>query len=169
MKINTRFIVQSGTIAALYVVLSHLQNLIPGNFTWGPIQFRISEALCVLAFFSPTAIWGLSVGCGVFNLTYGAALPFDFLVGSFASALAAICMWKGRNCTYKGYPLPAMLMPALFNGILVGAELTLTAGIGGSFWLNATMVALGEAGVLLTLGTALFYAIKLRKLEQRIF
>ena len=167
MRKNTRFLVQSAMIAALYVVLTHLQNLLPGNLTWGAVQFRVSEALGVLAFFTPTAIPGLGLGCLVFNLTSGAALPFDYLVGTLASVLAAFFMWKTRNITVKGLPLLGLLMPAVFNALLVGWELAVY--IGGGFAFNAICVALGELGVLFTLGIFLFYAIKKRKLDEKLF
>lgn len=89
MSKNTRFLTHAAVIAALYAVLTHLQNvLLPGSTTWA-IQMRLSEALCVLSFFTPAAIPGLTVGCLVFNITYAAALPLDFLVGSLATLLAA--------------------------------------------------------------------------------
>ena len=63
--------------------------------------------------------------------------------------------------------LAGMLLPALTNAFLVGWELT--HYIGGGFWLNTLYVAIGEAAVLLTLGSILYYAIKLRRLDKRIF
>lgn len=168
MRKNTRYTVHAAIIAALYAVLTHLQNILfPGTATMA-IQFRASEALCVLAFFTPAAIPGLSIGCLVFNILSGAT-PMDFVIGSFASFLAAWAMWKTRKVTCKGYPLPGMLMPALFNAVLVGWELTVYFAVGGSFWLNAAYVAIGELAVLLSLGSALYYAIKARKLEQILF
>lgn len=165
MSKNTRFLTHAAVIAALYAVLTHLQNvLLPGSTTWA-IQMRLSEALCVLSFFTPAAIPGLTVGCLVFNITYAAALPLDFLVGSLATLLAAGGMWLTRRVTVKGYPLLGMAMPALFNALLVGWELTVY--IGGGFFLNALYVALGELAVLLTFGTALYYAVKKRHLTQR--
>ena len=78
---KTRYLTQAAIIAALYAVLTHVQNLLlPGTTTWA-IQMRISEAMTVLAFFTPAAIPGLSLGCLVFNLTYAGTLPLDFLVG----------------------------------------------------------------------------------------
>ena len=154
-------------IAALYVALTHLQNfLIPGSATWA-IQFRASEALCVLALFTPAAIPGLTLGCMLFNLSFAGALPLDFAVGSLATAIATVGMYALRNVRFKGYPIPAMLMPAVSNAFLVGWELTVY--IGGGFWLNALYVAIGEAAVLLSLGTALFYAVKTRRLDKRLF
>lgn len=167
MKKRPRFLAQSAIIAALYVVLTHGQNLLfPGSASWA-IQFRVSEVLCVLAFFTPSAIWGLTLGCLLFNITSGAALPLDFLVGSLATLLAAWGMWATRKWTVFGFPLVGMLLPALTNAFLVGWELTVY--IGGGFWLNAIYVAIGEAAVLLTLGSILYYAIKLRRLDKRMF
>lgn len=167
MKRKVRLMAHGAIIAALYAVLTHFQNiLLPGSATMA-IQFRASEALCVLAFFTPAAIPGLAVGCMIFNLTFAMALPLDFLVGSLATLLATWGMWHTRKLTIKGVPLLGLLMPAITNAILVGGELTLY--IGGGFGLNALYVAIGEAVVLLTLGAALYFAIKRRRLAERLF
>ena len=154
-------------IAALYAVLTHLQNLLIPNSASFAIQCRISEALCVLAFFTPAAIPGLTVGCLVFNITFAAALPLDWILGSLATLTAAAAMWKMRNVKLLSYPLPGMLMPALTNAILVGWELNVY--IGGGFWINALYVALGELIVMLPLGSLLYYAMKARHLDTRLF
>ena len=167
MTKSTRYLTQAAIIAALYAVLTHLQNLLlPGSATWA-IQMRLSEALCVLALFTPAAIPGLTLGCLIFNITYAAALPLDFVLGSAATLLAAEGMWLTRKVTVHGYPLLAMLMPAIANAILVGWELTVY--IGGGFGLNALYVALGEIAVLLVPGTILYYALKKRGLENTLF
>lgn len=164
---KTRFLTQAAITAAMYAVLTHMQNLLlPGSATW-MIQMRMSEALCVLAFFTPAAIPGLSLGCLLFNLTFAETLPLDWLVGTLATFLAAQVMWSTRNVTVKGYPVLGMLMPALANAILVGWELAVY--IGGGFWLNALYVAIGEAIVLLVVGTILFYAIRARHLDEKLF
>ena len=159
--------VYAAVIAALYATLTHMQNiLLPGSATMA-IQFRASEALCVLAFFTPAAIPGLAVGCLVFNLTFANALPLDFLVGSLASLLAAWGMWLSRKITVKGLPVLGLTLPAISNALLVGWELSVY--IGGGFWLNALYVAIGELAVLLTLGSALCCALKSRGLDQSLF
>ena len=167
MHKKNKDLARAALIAALYAVLTHGQNLLLPNSASMAIQFRASEALCVLAFFTPAAIPGLTIGCFLFNVTSGTALPLDFLVGSLASLTAAWLMWKCRSQTLKGYPLLGLLMPAVTNAIFVGWELTVY--IGGGFWLNALYVAIGEAAVLLTLGSALYYALKVRHLDTRLF
>lgn len=167
MKNYSRKLAQAAILGALYAALTHLQNiLLPGSATWA-IQFRLSEALCVLAFFTPVAAVGLSVGCLIFNLTFAAALPLDFLLGTLATYLAAKGMWLTRNITLLGLPLPGLLMPALSNALLVGWELTVY--IGGGFGMNALYVAIGEVTVLLTLGVWLYTAMKKRNLDTRLF
>lgn len=162
MKNTAKTIAHGAVIAAVYAALTHLQNiLLPGSATWA-IQLRISEALCVLAFFTPAAVPGLTVGCLVFNLTYAAALPLDAIVGSLATCLATQSMWLLRKV-----PALGLLMPALLNAFLVGWELTVY--IGGGFWLNAAYVAAGEAIVLLTLGSLLYITMKRRNLDKRLF
>lgn len=167
MTKNVRYLTHAAIIAVLYAVLTHLQNiLVPGSATW-MIQMRMSEALCVLAFFTPAAVPGLTMGCLVFNITYAAALPLDFVVGSAATLIAAQAMWMTRNVTIHGYPLLGMLMPAVTNAVLVGWELSVY--IGGGFFLNAFYVALGEMAVLLVLGSIVYYAMKKRHLDQVLF
>ena len=167
MRKSTRYMAHAAIIAALYAVLTHVQNILFPDSASMAIQFRASEALCVLAFFTPAAIPGLTLGCLVFNITSAAALPLDFLVGSLATLLATQAMWMTRKVTVKGRPLIGLLMPALTNAILVGWELT--AYIGGGFLINAVSVALGEIAVLLTLGSLLYYAMKKRGLDRILF
>ena len=167
MRKKSRFLAHGALIAALYVALTYFQNfLIPGSASFA-IQFRASEALCILALFTPAAVPGLTLGCMLFNLSYAGALPLDVPVGGAATALATAGMYLLRRVGIKGFPLPALLLPALTNGVLVGWELSVY--VGGGFWLNALYVAIGEAAVLLTLGPALYYGMRSRGLDRRIF
>ena len=167
MRNRIRYWTHAAIIAALYTVLTHLQNIILPNSASMAIQCRLSETLCILALFTPAAIPGLAVGCLLFNLTFSAALPLDFLAGTAATIGAAWAMWKLRAVTFHGYPLAAMFMPAAFNAILVGWELTVY--IGGGFWFNALCVAVGEVIVLFIFGSALFYMMKRRHLDTLLF
>lgn len=165
---NPRFITHAAIIAALYTVLTYAQYLLWPESTSMAVQVRISEALCVLAFFTPAAVPGLTLGCLLFNLTYAGTLPLDWLVGTLATLLAVGGMWLTRKVTVKGYPVVGMLLPALSNALLVGWELTYYIGE-ASFWYNAAFVALGELIALLLPGTVLFCAIRARKLGKTLF
>ena len=167
MRKRSHFLAHSAIIAALYAVLCYFQNLILPNSTSWAIQLRAAEALCVLAFFTPAAIAGLGIGCLLFNLSFAGALPLDFLVGTLASVLSAASMYLCRNIKFKNLPVLGLLMPGIWNAFLVGWELTVY--IGNAFWLNALYVALGEWIVLLTLGSALYTAIRNRGLDTRLF
>ena len=125
------------------------------------------------AFFTPAAIPGLTLGCLLYNVSWAQALPLDWLVGSLATLLATACMWALRKVRIKKCPFLGLLMPAVWNAPLVGWELAAYLGEGGFTWpvfgLNALYVFLGEAIVLLVLGTILYYALTARKLDQRLF
>ena len=165
---NTRFITRSAIFAALYAALTYAQFLLFPESTSMAIQVRVSEALCVFAFFTPAAIPGLTLGCLLFNLTFAGTLPLDWLVGTLATLLAVGGMWLTRKVTVKGYPVLGMLLPAVTNAILVGWELTYYIGE-ASFWYNALFVALGELIALLVVGTVVFYAVKARGLDKKLF
>ena len=167
MNHRTRRLTQAAIIAALYAILTHMQNILVPNSASFAIQFRVSEALCVLAFFTPAAIPGLTLGCLLFNITFAGALPLDWVVGTAASFTAAWAMWHTRNITLRGLPLVGLVMPALTNAIFVGWELTVY--IGAPFLLNALYVSIGELVVMLVLGPILYGTIRRRKLDNTLF
>lgn len=173
MRQRTRFITRAALIGAMYFALTHAQNLLFPNSASFAIQCRFSEALCVLAFFTPAAIPGLTIGCLLFNLSYAGALPLDFLVGSLATFLATGAMYLTRKVRLWGCPFVGLTMPALFNAVLVGWELTVYLGDTGftaaAFWINAVYVAIGELIVLFSAGFAIDRALHRGKLGARLF
>ena len=80
MNKKVLFVVQTAIIAALYAALTYAQNfLLPGT-TSAAVQFRVSEALNVLALFTPAAIPGLTLGCVLSNIyNIGSGLPLDMI------------------------------------------------------------------------------------------
>lgn len=113
-KFTTFHLVQAAVVAALYVVLTILANAF--GLASGVIQVRISEALCVLPFFSPTLSIGLYLGCILANLITG-CLPWDIVFGSLATLIGAIfCSLIGRKTKglapeSKAYKRLALLSP----------------------------------------------------------
>lgn len=171
MKKSTLYLVQGAVIAALYVLLTYGQEMLLPGTTSAAIQFRVSEVLTVMALFTPSAPVGLTIGCVLANIVSLGALPLDMVMGSIATLLATLCMYRLRNVQIKGIPFLALLMPALFNGIIIGAEIAIFFVDGGftfgAFLMEGAMVALGELGVLIVLGIPFFIAIKKTRIFKR--
>lgn len=118
MKFQLRYLVQGALIAALYVLLT----IIAAPISFGVVQLRVAEALCVLPILTPAAIPGLFLGCLLANFLGGAILA-DIIFGSLATLVAAWLAWwiaktlKGKWGKYIA-PLPAVLLNALTIGYL---------------------------------------------------
>ena len=170
---STLYVVQAAVIAALYVVLTVGQEMLLPSTTSMAVQFRASEALTMLAVFTPAAIPGLTVGCLVSNLLNVGVLPIDMVVGSLASFMAAMTMYWLRKVRIFGLPVPAAIMPALFNGVIIGLEIEIFFIEGSfnfvSFLIQGGLVALGELGVCIVLGLPLAALVEKIGLDRRVF
>ena len=150
-KITTRQMTVAAIVGALYAALTLLSSVF--GIAYGPVQFRFSEALCVLPFLFPETAWGLFAGCWVAILLSPYGLP-DMIIGSLATLIAAL--WTSKCRSKWLAPLP----PVVCNGILVGAVLAWQqTGFGDAllpaFLFNGGSVALGEAAVCFILGLVL--------------
>lgn len=106
---ETGFLVQGALIAALYVALT----MMFAPISFGPVQFRISEALCILPFFTPAAIPGLFLGCLISNLL-GTAVIMDVICGSLATLIGAVGSYWLRQHKYL-----VCLPPILANTLII--------------------------------------------------
>lgn len=167
--ISTRRLVCAAAAGAAYAALTML--LYP--ISYGPLQFRLSEALCILPFFDPVFAPGLFVGCLIANLI-SASGPLDVVFGSLATLLAALITAAcGRRSRSFASCVMGCLAPVVSNGLIVGAVLAATIAAGGrTFWaawlLYGDEVALGEAVVLGAVGLPLARAIERRSLLDKI-
>ena len=151
---KTRLMTESALIAAVYVALVLLFKPI----SFGAIQFRIAEALCVLPFFSLSAVPGLAIGCLLGNFFSGAAMP-AVIFGTFATLLAAILSYKLRTVSKWLVCLP----PILANAVIVPFVLQYAYGVtDGYFFLFAT-VGIGEILAVGVLGNVLLLALEGKK------
>ena len=113
-------------IAAVYAACTLMTMLFLGNLAWGPVQFRVSEALCALALFTPAAVPGLTLGCALANVANialsgtGALGLLDVVFGSAATCAGALVTWKLRR-----HPALALLGPVVANAVIVPAYLPL--------------------------------------------
>jgi ABC-type spermidine/putrescine transport system permease subunit II len=160
MDIRRKIIIPA-LVGAVYAALTML--LAP--ISYGPVQFRVSEVLCILPFFLPGTAWGLFLGCALAN-TISAAGVLDIVFGSAATLFAGLSTaavgrsWKKADAepvirTGEAVPglwtrIAACLMPVVWNGIVVGAVLAYTY-TPDTFWTGfaviGAQVALGEATV----------------------
>lgn len=162
-KKRVLWLTQAAVIAALYAALTVLQGVIAPGTASMAVQFRVSEAMTLLCCITPAAIPGLTLGCFLANFLFMDALPVDMILGSLATLLAGLAMYLLRNVQWKKLPLLAALMPAIFNGIIIGLEIEIFFIEGPfhftSFLLQGGLVALGELAVCFTLGLLLYKAL----------
>ena len=162
------FLAQAATIAALYAAVT----LAPGisAISYGPFQFRIAEALTILPALTFAAVPGLTLGCVLANgfgllLGVNIAGAWDVLLGSAATLLAALCSYALRKICIKGAPVLSAVPPVLFNGLIVGAELSVALHL--PFRATAGEVALGELVVVFLLGLPLAVLLKRTKIFKK--
>ena len=157
MKRNTRQIAISGIIGAAYLAIT----ITPGisAISYGPIQFRIAEALTVLPFIYPGAIAGLFIGCLLANI-FGPFGIQDIIFGSLCTLIAA---WLTHMLGKTNRPWLAPLPPILVNALGVSAYLYYFFDL--PYWLLAGQIAFGQAVVCYLLGYPLL--IFIRKHDQR--
>lgn len=170
---KTLFLTQAAIIAALYAGLTYAQEmLIPGTTSMA-IQFRLSEALTMLCVFTPSAIFGTALGCLMSNIMNVSALPIDVLLGTAATLLSGVFMYLLRNVKIKGKPILSALMPAIFNGVIIGLEIEIFFIEGAfhfkSFLFQAMCVAVGELAVVLSLGLLLTTALEKYTKNKSLF
>ena len=114
---SVRKLVRCGVVAAIYVVLCMaLQPL-----SYGAVQVRVAEALCLLPVFGAEYIAGVVLGCFLANLL-GSTIV-DVIFGTLATLLACLVTYKLRNIRIKGLAVAASLPPVLFNAVIIGIEI----------------------------------------------
>ena len=179
-------IAHTGMIAAVYAAATLVALLALQGLAWGPVQFRISEAVCVLAVLTPAAVPGLTLGCALANLIAlavngtGALGLLDVVFGSLATFIGALWCWKMRE-----RPRIALLGPVIANALIVPAYLPLLLQGMGFYTIPFTSIALdgayvpmylfglvatgiGEALVMYVLGMPLLAALKRSGIAQRL-
>ena len=136
---TTKRIAASAVTGALYAVLT----LVLAPISYGPLQFRVSEVLCIMPFLIPESALGLFVGCILANIYTGNV--FDIIFGSLATLIAAVLSAKAKK------EWTACLWPVVSNSLIVGAVLSFAYGI-GVYPLCILQIALSEAAVMFLIG-----------------
>ncbi|MDN0063329.1 QueT transporter family protein [Collinsella ihumii] len=182
---KTNYIARAGVIAAVYAACTLVTMLFLGNLAWGPIQFRISEALCALALLTPAAVPGLMLGCAIANIANialsgtGALGLLDVVFGSLATCVGALFTWKMRR-----HPAIALAGPVLANALIVPAYLPILLTGVGFYTIPFTSISLdgawplmylfglvttgaGEAVIMYVLGYPLYRSLAKTHMMQR--
>ena len=149
--ITTRLLVRAAVYAVAYAALT----LAPGLqlLSYGPVQFRVSEALTVFACVDPAAVVGLTLGTALGNLASPMALV-DVPLGAGLTLLATVLMHR------VGPHLAALAAPVVVNGLGVPVMLAFVLDV--PYWYGVVFVALGEAVVMSTLGLGLLVLVRER-------
>ena len=150
---RVRFITLSATIAALYVVLTLISAAF--GLSSGVIQIRISEALCVLTFFTSAAVPGLSIGCLIANTITNAHI-LDIVFGTLATLIGAL----GGRLLRKN-PYLVSLPTVVANMVIVPLVLVYGLGVRDvALPIVSLSVGIGEFISASVLGTALLFILK---------
>ena len=163
---TVRKLARCAVVAALYVVLC--MALQP--FSYGAVQVRVAEALCLLPVFGAEYIVGVVLGCFLANLL-GSTIV-DVIFGTLATLLACVVTYKLRNVRFKGLAIVPSLPPVLFNALIVGLEITIVSPEGflwPAFLANALSVGLGELAACYVLGLPLAILLDRLDAENRLF
>ena len=167
-KLSVTRLVRCAVIAAVYVVLC----LALAPFSYGAVQVRIAEALCLLPVFGAEYIVGVTLGCFLANLLGSTVI--DVVFGTLATLLACLVTYKLRDVRVKGLAIPASLPPVVFNMLIVGAfEITFffsdTAPTAALAAFNAVAVGIGEIISCTVVGVALVKLVESDEGLKRIF
>lgn len=141
---SAKKLVRISVIASLYAVLTYA---LP-TLAYGPIQFRLSEVMTLLAFVDPFYIFPLTLGCAIANF----ASPFgiiDVFVGSFGSFITLYAMSRTKNIYL------ASLWPTLFS-FIVGLEIFFLSNEPINFFLITGQIMISQFIVVSIIGVHLF-------------
>lgn len=143
---KTTYIARTGIIAALYAALTLLTVMFLQVLAWGPVQFRVSEAVCIMPVLSSAGVPGLTIGCFLANLISialnGTGLMglLDVGFGTLATFLGAL--WTRR---FRKRPNIALLGPVLTNALIVPLYLPLMLMGYGYYTIPFTEISLDGA------------------------
>ena len=150
---TTNRIVKTAIVASIYAALTI--GLSP--LSYGPVQFRLSEVLVLLAFVNADYIVGLTIGCLIANLLgpYGLA---DIICGTFATFISVYLIYITPKFVKGKYAIwVASLWPVIVNAIIVAVQLKIFFGM--PLFITMLQVGFGQFVVITIIGVPLFKAV----------
>ncbi len=150
------YLTRGAVIAALYVTITWLCSAV--GLSSGIIQFRISEAMCILPIFMPEAVPALFIGCMLSNLLAGGVI-WDIIFGSVATLIGAVGARMLRKLPPK-FIWVATIPTLIANVLILPPVLIFAYGATDAFWFIALTVGVGELVCACICGTLLYFPIK---------
>lgn len=151
----TQKIVRTGLIAAIYTVIT----MAIAPLGYGPIQFRVSEVLVLLAFIDPFYTVGLTLGCLLANI-FGGYGVLDIVFGTLATFISCKGIELTRRLIEKDTLslIVASLWPVVINGVIIGLMLSYITKT--PFYINMAQVGLSEFIIVTIIGVPVFKLLK---------
>ncbi|WP_283679961.1 QueT transporter family protein [Lentilactobacillus sp. Marseille-Q4993] len=151
-------LVKAAVVAALYIVMT----MVLAPFSYGPIQFRLSEGLNNLAPFNKRYVVAITLGCFISNMTSPNG-PIDMLIGTFETFIALLTI---NLVTKHISSVPAKLVLSVLIGtffmFIIAFELAFigSGAFWPTFWASYASLAISEFGSM-ALGAIVIYFINL--------
>ncbi|MEI6509427.1 MAG: QueT transporter family protein [bacterium] len=161
------FLTRGALIASLYLTLT----LLFAGVSFQAVQIRVAEALTILPFFFPEAIWGVALGVALANL-FSPFGVIDLVCGSLLSLIAALGSYMAgrllRPHLLHGWAvalavLLAPLFPVLANGFGVSWYLLQFGLVSDyTYWGLTVSILIGQTVACYGLGGPLLLVLTMR-------
>lgn len=158
---DTQGLVKSGLVTALYIVTT----MLVAPVAFGPIQFRISEALNYLGLYNRRYVAAITLGVMIVNGLQSTLL--DVVVGSFHTLVSLLlARWLGDLAvgafgkSFKNHKLiryAVMTLVFTFTMFII-AWMLMYMGFENYFWQTYGLLALSQF-IVMTLGGFIMYYI----------
>lgn len=145
---NSKVLAKNAFYMGIYIALC----IVFQPISYGEVQIRIAEALCILPIFDSYAVYSVTLGCLISNLIGGGNI-IDVIFGSLATfiGLFAIRYIKVNNFFIK------MLPSILSNTIIIPLVLRYGYGIKNlPIYISALFIAIGEIISIYIIGYILY-------------
>jgi uncharacterized membrane protein len=142
-RLSTTQVVRVAVIAALYAVFTI--GIAP--LSYGPIQFRVAEALKVFVLFDPLYALGIGIGTFFGNLASPFVGPWELIFMPITDMAGGLLAWWLYCLLRRRLPLIPLSVYALTTSLSVGLMLTVLGA--GGFWVLAGSVAVSELIILM--------------------
>lgn len=161
--LSVKLIARLGLEAALYFVLTFFMPAL----AYGPLQFRVGEALVLLPVIFPESVIGVTIGCLLANV-FSPYAWYDMVFGTLATLVSALLTRLIAKALSKQKiwvrALVGAIPPIIINAVVLPLMWYLT-GTDVAYWFNVGCMFLTQAGTILILGVPFVVALSKTKID----